>query len=166
MMRRDVIEQNLRRRAHGVIGDSRRRIFTPSPSRVAQVGNRDKPQGRGRRHGRGGDTEAVADPPACLLALALPTQRRRPYLWPRRRLPPPARRLRFRRQPLRYALPSSLPLVVPMRISALNALLFAATPRRRRQWPHGKAVEAVTATPPHPSRRPGQRKPSSIARRS
>ena len=33
-----------------------------------------------RRHGRAGDTEAVPDPPACLLALPLPTQRRRPHV--------------------------------------------------------------------------------------
>jgi hypothetical protein len=66
-----------------------------------QVG--DKP----RRHGRAGDTKAVPDPLTCLLALPLPTQRRRPHVWPRHRLQPPAWRLRFRRQPFRYA-PASL----------------------------------------------------------
>ncbi|XP_023156872.1 uncharacterized protein [Zea mays] len=73
-----------------------------------------------RRHGWlrcAGDAKVVADPPACILAL--PAQRCRPHLRLRRRLPSPAPRFRFRRQPL------------------------------LRQWPHGrKAVEAVAAAPP------------------
>jgi hypothetical protein len=49
---------------------------------------------------------------------------------------------------------------VPLRICALNAVLFARAPRCRRQWPHGQSVEAAAPTPPHPPRRPVQRKPA------
>jgi hypothetical protein len=55
------------------------------------------------------------------------------------------------------------PPLVPLRICALNAVLFARTPRCRRQWPHGQAVEAAAPAPPHSPRRPVQRKPPSIA---
>ena len=52
---------------------------------------------------------------------------------------------------------------VPSLICALNAVLFPRTPRCRSQWPHGQAVEAAAPAPPHPPRRPVQRKPPSIA---